>query len=156
MFYTIYDTNFIGKVILYGDDNFLCGLEFYKEDFIQPQWIENKDKFNKVITELELYFKGKLQNFSIPLKIKGTKFQQQVYNALLQIPYGKTISYKELAKNAGNQKAYRAAGNANGKNRIAIIIPCHRVIASDGSIGGYGGGLFIKRKLLNLEGVCFV
>ncbi len=156
MFYTIYDTNFIGKVILYGDGTFLYGLEFYKEDFIQPQWIENQDKFNKVITELELYFVGKLQNFSIPLKIKGSKFQQQVYNALLQIPYGKTISYKELAKNSGNQKAYRAAGNANGKNHIAIIIPCHRVIASDGSIGGYSGGLFIKRKLLKLEGVCLV
>jgi len=153
IFYTIYDTKILGKVILYGNSKHLKGLEFYKEGFIQKRWIKNDKIFKKVVDELDLYFKGSLKEFKTPVKPEGTDFQKRVYKELLKIPYGTTVSYKELAKRVGSPKAFRAVGNANGKNPIAIIIPCHRVISSDGSIGGYSGGLDKKRKLLKLEGV---
>ena len=104
------------------------------------------------IAELEAYFAGRLTSFSVPLDLStGTKFQQTVWRALLTIPYGQTISYATLAQNIGKPTAYRACANANGKNPISLIIPCHRVIASDGGLGGYTGGLDIKRALLKLE-----
>ncbi len=101
--------------------------------------------------ELDEYFKGKRKTFEVKLSVSGTPFQEKVWSELLNIPYGKTISYAQLAKTAGNPKACRAAGSANGKNRIAIIIPCHRVIASNGSLGGYAYGIDVKKKLLDLE-----
>ncbi len=153
MFFTVFDTKFIGKVILYGESECLTGLEFYKEGFIQNGWIEDKKPFEKAIGELELYFEGELKNFSIPTKPSGTKFEKRVYQELQKIPYGTTISYQELAKRVGSPKAFRAVGNANGKNPTAIIIPCHRVISKNGSIGGFSGGVEIKRKLLKLEGI---
>ncbi len=110
---------------------------------------------NKVIQqccrELDEYFAKKRKFFDVKLKIKGTPFQEKVWQELLKIPYGKTISYAQLAQACGNPKAYRAAGSANGKNCIALIIPCHRVIASDGKLGGYAYGLEVKKKLLELE-----
>lgn len=120
------------------------------------------DQFNPVfgqylqtaITELLRYFQGEEVQFTIPLDLSdGTAFQQQVWQALQQIPYGQTISYKTLAMMINNPKAVRAVGGANGKNPLPIIIPCHRVIQADGSLGGYSGGVAIKRELLALEGV---
>lgn len=105
-----------------------------------------------IIQELDAYFDGTLHTFSIPLDVShGTDFQIKVWQALMGIAYGETISYKELATQVGNPNAFRACANANGKNPISLIIPCHRVIASDGGIGGYTGGVMIKETLLNFE-----
>ena len=102
--------------------------------------------------QIEAYFLGKLQSFDLPLKLEGTEFQKRVWKNLLKIPYGKIISYKELAQMTESPKAYRAVGSANGKNPISLIIPCHRVVAADGTLGGYSSGVKIKRKLLKIEG----
>jgi len=101
--------------------------------------------------QLEAYFKGKLTEFDLPLLQRGTKFQMKVWDTILTIPYGSTWSYKQLAKAVGNPNASRAVGTANGCNEIWIIVPCHRVIASGGGLGGYGGGLDVKQALLDIE-----
>lgn len=101
--------------------------------------------------ELDLYFQGRLKVFATPLETIGTAFQQQVWNALLTIPYGETRSYKEQAQQLGNPKAVRAVAAANGQNKVSILIPCHRVIGSDGKLTGYAGGLNRKQSLLALE-----
>jgi O-6-methylguanine DNA methyltransferase len=104
------------------------------------------------IKELEQYFAGKRREFSFPLDLRGTDFQIACWRALLAIPYGETRSYADIARAVGKPNAFRAVGMANNRNPVAIVVPCHRVIASDGSLCGYGGGLDIKRKLLELEG----
>jgi methylated-DNA-[protein]-cysteine S-methyltransferase len=106
--------------------------------------------------QLEEYFAGKRTEFDLPLKLDGTDFQREVWLALGEIPYGKTISYAELASMVGRPTAFRAVGQANGKNPVPIVLPCHRVIATGGGIGGYGGGLDMKRRLLAIEGVTLV
>ncbi|WP_435135438.1 methylated-DNA--[protein]-cysteine S-methyltransferase [Formosa sp. A9] len=103
------------------------------------------------VLQLQDYFKGTLQNFNLKLNPKGTEFQKKVWQALTQIPYGKTISYLELSKQLGDVKAIRAVASANGKNPLWIIVPCHRVIGSDGSLTGYAGGLHRKQWLLEHE-----
>jgi len=105
----------------------------------------------KTCIQLDQYFSGKRQSFDLPLSPKGTEFQQSVWKQLREISYGQTISYSQLAKAIGRPKACRAVGSANGKNPIPIIIPCHRVIASNGGLGGYSSGLDIKQQLLTLE-----
>ena len=92
-----------------------------------------------------------LTSFTVPLAPQGTEFQMKVWSELRKIPFGKTISYRELARKVQNEKACRAVGTANGKNPLSIVVPCHRVIAADGSLGGYSGGLEMKRALLSLE-----
>ncbi|HRI46867.1 MAG: methylated-DNA--[protein]-cysteine S-methyltransferase [Ignavibacteriaceae bacterium] len=126
---------------------------------------ENSDKFRltkvkeddpymlDVPKQLKEYFEGKRKKFSVKMDLSGTPFQLKVWKELTKIPYGKTISYKDLAKKTGDVKAVRAVGTANGHNPIPIIIPCHRVINSNGELGGYSGGLDIKVILLTLEGV---
>jgi len=104
------------------------------------------------VTQLEEYFAGERTEFDVPMELDGTPFQKDVWTELTRIPYGKTISYGELARRVGRPKGPRAVGQANGKNPIPIIVPCHRVLASTG-IGGYGGGLPMKRTLLAVEGV---
>lgn len=101
--------------------------------------------------QLDKYFNKEIQKFDININLKASNFQTKVYDALLQIPYGEKISYKELAKKIGNENAFRAVANANAKNKFIIIIPCHRVIKSNGQIGGYIGGENIKKYLLELE-----
>jgi methylated-DNA-[protein]-cysteine S-methyltransferase len=103
--------------------------------------------------QLESYFSGNLRDFNIPMHVEGTEFQRRVWKELLKIPYGQAISYLELARRMGDEKCIRAAARANGANPISILIPCHRVIGSDGSLVGYGGGLDMKEFLLRLEGV---
>lgn len=105
----------------------------------------------KAAEQLDAYFSGKRKTFNIPLLFAGTDFQQKVWNELLKIPFGETVSYGELAQRLGMPKAVRAVANANGANTISIFAPCHRVIGSDHSLTGYGGGIAIKRKLLELE-----
>ena len=111
----------------------------------------DKRAFDELEQQLRAYFSGELENFTVPLSPEGTPFQQKVWSELLKIPYGETISYGELARRIGNPNASRAVGLANGSNPIPIIIPCHRVIGSNGKLTGYGGGLPIKEKLLALE-----
>lgn len=106
---------------------------------------------DKAFKQLDEYFKGKREDFDLPLELNGTPFQKQVWNALTKIPYGTTKSYKDIATAINNPKAVRAVGNANNKNPIAIIIPCHRVIGSSGKLVGYASGLEIKKALLALE-----
>lgn len=105
-----------------------------------------------IISILDLYFKSELKNFDLNIKIIGTEFQKMVWNELVTIPYGTTLTYLQLSKKLGNEKAIRAVAAANGANAISIIVPCHRIIASDGSMQGYAGGISTKKKLLELEG----
>lgn len=121
-----------------------CTIPFNKE-------IKVNKEVQKVINQLNEYFKGERKSFSINYELKGTAFQLKVWKELLNIPYGTTITYKDLAKRTGNINASRAVGGANNKNKIPIIIPCHRVVGKDGSLTGYSGGINIKEKLLLLE-----
>lgn len=109
----------------------------------------------KAVAQLDEFFAGKRREFDVPLLFVGTDFQKTVWSELLKIPFGKTISYGEMARKIGMPKAVRALANANGANSISIFAPCHRVIGSDHSLTGYGGGLDAKRKLLELEASCY-
>lgn len=102
--------------------------------------------------QLEEYFQGERKKLTFPIKISGTEFQKKVWNALARVPFGKTVSYRELAEKVGSPKASRAIGNAMAKNNHPLIIPCHRVVTSSGKMGGFGGGIRWKRELLELEG----
>ena len=121
--------------------------EFWDENVLGKKSLINQ----RTQHQLKAYFDQKLKEFSLPLDIKGTDFQLSVWHELGNIPYGKTVSYKDIAQAIGNPKAFRAVGGANNKNPIAIIIPCHRVLGHDGSLIGFGGGLAIKQYLLDLE-----
>lgn len=124
-----------------------------KQDEAQLSFHEPADAILKdCIQQLQEYFDGKRFTFELPLQQEGTAFQQKVWTALCDIPYGRTISYMDLSKTIGDPKAIRAVGTANGSNNIAIIVPCHRVIGSNGSLTGYGGDLWRKRWLLDHEG----
>ena len=114
-------------------------------------WIEDDSALSEPARQLGAYFAGELESFDLALAPEGTPFEQKVWAELLKIPYGETVSYGELARRIGNPQASRAVGLANGSNPIPIIIPCHRVIGSNGKLTGYGGGLAIKEKLLALE-----
>jgi methylated-DNA-[protein]-cysteine S-methyltransferase len=144
----------VGKLLLAADAQGLRQLSFESSKraaSVQPGWSEDKAPFAEVIRRLRAYFGGELKVFDLPLAPEGTEFQLLVWNSLRTIPYGETISYAQLAQQVGNPKAVRAVGLANGCNPIPIIIPCHRVIGSDGSLTGFGGGLLNKKKLLALE-----
>ena len=115
-------------------------------------WQESTEATRKFVRELKEYFAGRRREFDFPLDLRGTPFQVRCWRALLEIPYGETRTYADIARAVGRPQAFRAVGMANNRNPIAIVVPCHRVIASDGTLCGYGGGLDIKRKLLELEG----
>ncbi len=118
---------------------------------IDPEWVSDPAPFADVIQQLEQYFAARLTRFDVTLDLQGTPFQQTVWNGLMGIPYGQTVSYGELAQRINNPKAVRAVGLANGRNPVSIIVPCHRVIGANGSLTGYGGGLERKKCLLALE-----
>ncbi|HEY6129531.1 MAG TPA: methylated-DNA--[protein]-cysteine S-methyltransferase [Candidatus Acidoferrum sp.] len=118
---------------------------------VDPEWREDGSAFVEVVSQLKSYFAGARTTFELPLVLEGTDFQKRVWTALRRIPYGETVSYKQLAESVGSPKAVRAVGAANGANPIPIIVPCHRVIGTDGSLTGFGGGLPLKKKLLELE-----
>lgn len=138
----------IGDIFISADENFLLSVQFVNHNFIENQ--ENKI-IRQTIKQFDEYFRGKRKKFELPLNPKGTEFQKKVWLQLMNIPYGKTSTYKDIATLIGNTNASRAVGNANNKNPIAIIIPCHRVIGSNNKLTGYAGGLDKKEKLLNLE-----
>ena len=118
----------------------------------EPDWVESARPFKHAVRQLDAYFAGRLRQFDLPLAPVGTAFQQRVWRALCDIPYGETVSYGLLARRIERPAAVRAVGAANGQNPISIVIPCHRVIGSDGRLVGYGGGLPAKSLLLELEG----
>jgi methylated-DNA-[protein]-cysteine S-methyltransferase len=115
------------------------------------RWIESKEKTGRAVAQLEEYFAGRRRTFALPLDLRGTVFQRKVWRALQRIPYGATCCYGDIARRIGRPIASRAVGQANHHNPLAIVVPCHRVIASGGGLGGYGGGLKMKRRLLALE-----
>jgi AraC family transcriptional regulator of adaptative response/methylated-DNA-[protein]-cysteine methyltransferase len=162
----IYTTTFespLGKITLGSTNKGLCLLEFEDEKRINNHFNQFKKYWDVEIMEeetaittttknqLTAYFSNQQTTFDVQLDLAGTEFQLKVWNELLTIPFGSIRSYKEQAIAVGNLKAIRAVATANGENRISIIIPCHRVIGSDGSLTGYGGGIWRKQKLLELE-----
>ena len=119
---------------------------------VRFQFEDSPDRMQPYVSELQEYFAARRHAFSFPLNLRGTDFQLACWRALLAIPYGETRTYADIARAVKKCSAFRAVGMANNRNPIAIVVPCHRVIASDGSLCGYGGGLEVKRKLLELEG----
>lgn len=153
MYYCIIESP-ISPILLAGNEEGLKHLIFLKGEkgFVTPsEWIENKEFFGEVIKHLNAYFSGELKSFDLKLAPEGTEFQKSVWKALCEIPYGETQSYKDVAISVGKPKACRAVGLANNRNPIAIIIPCHRVIGSNGKLTGYASGLDVKEFLLKLE-----
>jgi len=153
----------LGPMIAGATDEGICLLEFAERRMLETQlqrlskrldavFVPGSNEFTERLDrELQAYFEGKLRDFGVPLVINGTEFQQLSWEALLRIPYGETRSYEEQARAMGRPRAVRAVGHANGDNRIAIVIPCHRVVGADGRLTGYGGGLWRKKALLELE-----
>ena len=161
-------TSAIGPLFLAASSHGLVALEFDArlpgQQSIRPNPRDLRDEkkgltfeesarvMKPYLTELEEYFAGERREFSFPLDLRGTDFQLACWRVLLAIPYGETRSYADIARVVGKPNAFRAVGMANNRNPVAIVVPCHRVIASDGGLCGYGGGLDVKRKLLELEG----
>lgn len=143
-----------GVLLLLSDGEALTGLYTSGRDpsrAVPPGAIHDAAPFREVSAELEGYFDGKRTVFETPLRLSGTAFQKSVWKELTAIPYGTTISYRELALRVGNPRAVRAVGGANGRNPVSIIVPCHRVVGADGDLVGYGGGIECKRLLLAHE-----
>jgi methylated-DNA-[protein]-cysteine S-methyltransferase len=144
----------LGPLLLAADETGVRHIEFVNGRQTarpDPAWREDPELLQEPERQLRAYFAGELETFDLPLAPAGTTFQLAVWRRLCEIPYGETISYGELARRLGNPNASRAVGLANGANPIPIVIPCHRVIGSNGKLTGYGGGLPIKEKLLALE-----
>jgi methylated-DNA-[protein]-cysteine S-methyltransferase len=138
----------LGTTKIKGDENGICVISILQEGEISKTIpLELKT----AVKEINEYFEGNRTNFTFLLNPKGTMFQQKVWKALLDIPFGKTVSYLELSKRLGDVKAIRAVASANGKNPLWIVVPCHRVIGSDGSLTGYAGGLWRKKWLIDHE-----
>jgi methylated-DNA-[protein]-cysteine S-methyltransferase len=153
-FYTSIDSP-IGELLLLGDGHTLRGLYMQagrKPTKVAPRWEHSEAPFAEVQAQLREYFAGERTAFDdLPLALDGAQFERRVWRALQDIPYGETVSYGEIAKRVGQPDAARAVGLANGRNPIAVIVPCHRVIGANGALVGYGGGLERKRLLLELE-----
>lgn len=156
-YYSRYDS-LAGPLLLGVSETGLVALEFDRGQILPVlkdkhiRWERSEQKAKPYARELSEYFAGKKRDFTFPLDLRGTPFQLKCWRALLSIPYGETRSYADIARGVGKPQAFRAVGMANNRNPIAIVVPCHRVIASDGTLCGYGGGLDVKRKLLELEG----
>lgn len=144
----------IGNLVLAGDGKVLSGLYMETDQariLTDPAWTHEPGAYPEVAAQLAAYFAGDLRDFDLPLGPCGTEFQRAVWSALMDIPYGRTTTYAQIALDIDRPTAVRAVGAANGRNPIAVIIPCHRVIGTDGMLRGYGGGLPRKRTLLDLE-----
>lgn len=141
----------IGDLIVSGEDGLVRRLDFGDSAVVSADWRRDDAAFTEVADQLQAYFAGQLRQFDVLLAPLGTAFQQRVWQALTRIPFGVTTSYGHLASELGDPRAVRAVGLANGRNPIAIMIPCHRVIGANGNLTGYGGGLDRKRWLLAHE-----
>jgi len=161
--HTEYFSSPYGELILgsYNDQLCLCDWRYRKrregidrriESGLMAKYIESGSLLiEETIAQLSQYFNGERKEFDLPLLLVGSDFQKRVWNSLIEIPYGKTLSYAGLSRKLGDEKAIRAVAGANGDNALAIIVPCHRILGSDGSLTGYAGGLRTKKKLLQLE-----
>lgn len=168
MLYSSTMTSAVGPLFLAASERGLVALEFDRrlpgQQTIRPnprdlriehatlKFEESASRMRPYLCELEEYFAGERRQFSFPLDLRGTDFQLACWHALIAIPYGETRTYADIARAVGRPQGFRAVGMANNRNPIAIVVPCHRVIASDGTLCGYGGGLDVKKKLLALEG----
>ncbi len=152
----VYEKTLVGDIVIAEREGFISHLLFLTEVkmtemIAKNDIVEETPLIKKTKDQLEEYFAGTRKEFEIPLKPAGTEFQSKVWEALREIPYGETRSYKQISERIDRPKAYRAVGHANNQNPISIIIPCHRVIGINGKMVGYGGGIDIKEKLLVLE-----
>lgn len=140
----------IGLIKMTGNEKYVTSILFVFEDTeMEPE--KSNPVLNKCSKQLTEYFAGKRKEFDVSIDQEGTDFQHSVWDELMKIPFGQTVSYNDIAKNLGDRNSIRAVGSANGKNKISIIVPCHRVIGSDGSLTGYAGGIWRKKWLLNHE-----
>ncbi|NLM75680.1 MAG: methylated-DNA--[protein]-cysteine S-methyltransferase [Clostridiaceae bacterium] len=151
MKYLFFYNTELGRIGIAEENSFITNIYFSPENMPEEAIIYETTLIKEARKQLAEYLESRRKYFDLPLAPKGTEFQLRVWNELKNIPYGRTLSYKEVAKNIGNHKACRAVGMANNKNPIPIFIPCHRVIGSNGKLVGYGGGLHIKLRLLELE-----
>jgi methylated-DNA-[protein]-cysteine S-methyltransferase len=148
MIFKSYYRSPVGLLQIISDGEGIIKISFaYEEEY----GVSNRQT-EEAVNQLQQYFAGERTEFELPLKISGTPFQKRVYNALLKVPYGSTVSYKDLTIMAGNNRGFQATGQAVHRNQHMIVIPCHRVISNDGSIGGYTPDVNIKKRLLKLEG----
>jgi methylated-DNA-[protein]-cysteine S-methyltransferase len=144
----------VGRLLLVANEKGLQFIGFPEGKMVrrpEPGWQADPARFSKAIRQLDAYFAGRLREFDLELAPQGTPFQLAVWRQLQAVPYGTTVSYGEIARRIGNADAVRAVGAANGRNPLPIVVPCHRVIGSDGRLTGYGGGLHVKEALLALE-----
>jgi methylated-DNA-[protein]-cysteine S-methyltransferase len=158
--YSSFSSPLLKKVFVASTEKGVCAVDFLtteknflrelKEKFI-GKIVKDDRRNRKAVGQLRKYLRGELRSFDCKLDIEGTPFQKKVWSALMKIPYGQTRSYQEIAKAIGHPKAFRAVGNANGQNSIPLIVPCHRVIESNGGWGGFGHGIEAKKRLLSLE-----
>jgi O-6-methylguanine DNA methyltransferase len=160
IYYSSFDSHLLGKVFVASTERGVCMVDFLKTEKVflsrlkkrfPGEIIRDNGRNRNVLSQLKKYMNGELQRFDCKLDIRGTSFQKKVWSVLGRIPYGQTRSYKEIAQAVGHPKAFRAVGNANGRNSIPLIIPCHRVIERNGGLGGFGHGMRIKRRLLEFE-----
>lgn len=147
--YCAYFDSPLGTIELFATEKGISSLYFVSE---KKNGQSENSILSKGIKQLNEYFGKKRKEFTLPLDLRGTEFQKKVWNELLKIPFGKTVSYLHIAKKIGDENSTRAVGNANGKNPVSIIVPCHRVIGADGNLIGYGGGIEKKKWLLEFEG----
>ncbi|HKV93619.1 MAG TPA: methylated-DNA--[protein]-cysteine S-methyltransferase [Candidatus Angelobacter sp.] len=158
IFFTVIESP-AGPLLIAATEKGLRFLHFYRGK--PPQlsageiWAESRDRLHTYEEQIISYFRGELREFTFPLDLVGTTFQKDCWQALLRIPYGQTRTYAEIAREIGRPQAFRAVGQANHDNPIAIVVPCHRVLGANGMLTGYGGGLTTKEKLLRLEGAIF-
>jgi methylated-DNA-[protein]-cysteine S-methyltransferase len=166
VFCTSFDSK-IGLIYVASTDKGVCKvsvprqtkkdfIKWLRENFDDSEVVDNKSRNREVIDQLTRYFNGKLAKFTMAIDLHGTPFQVRVWKELQKIPYGSTISYKQLAKRLGTSRGFQAVGRANAANPVPIIVPCHRVIGTDGSLVGYASGIKTKEFLLKLEGALMI
>ena len=160
IYYSSFNSPLLEKVFVASTERGVCMVDFLTSEKVflrrlrerfPGKTIRDNRRNRDALNQLKKYLNGELQRFDCKLDFKGTTFQKKVWSALAKIPYGQTRSYKEIARAIGYPKAFRAVGNANGRNSIPLILPCHRVIESNGDLGGFGHGIEIKRRLLDFE-----
>ena len=158
VWYTLLDTPF-GALCIAGTGQGLTHVEFQDGERPlrpQPEWQEDQGVLDEARRQLRAYFEGRRQRFTLPVAPEGTPFQQRVWRELQEIPWGTTTTYREIAERLGQPGAVRAVGYANGRNPVAVVIPCHRVVGANGRLTGYAGGIATKRRLLQHEGALLV
>jgi methylated-DNA-[protein]-cysteine S-methyltransferase len=158
VFYTVVQSP-VGPLLIAATERGLRCVQFHRGKLPPPAtgevWVESSEHLRPYVQQIDSYFRGELREFACRLDLVGTSFQKECWQALLRIPYGETRTYADIAQAIGRPRAFRAVGQANHDNPIAIIVPCHRVLGANGTLTGYGGGLGTKEKLLRLEGATF-